>query len=261
MGILWYQSVRSILLHHRLVAKNSNASAMLGTEVWFENVTAYRRLQTSKNLASLGLSRLGWVNITAALLSLSALHTLPEMSSLLSLSGISSLNLCTDGRYVGIHDDPAIMLILWLIFRRGSSCLAISLWNVVENSATGLNWCSSSTALTASSSARARIEFAAVDKSDFWSDALFPRHIHHEILSIPGGWIVTVAVPAEMVVQTSWSTGFSENHLAAREVYQREHSGFLIVSTVKLYFTGLVNSSLEPFDRYDKSLACNFNYW
>ena len=57
--------------------------------------------------------------------------------------------------------------------------------------------------MTARSSARAKIEFAAVDKSDFWSVTLFPRHMRSENLSIPGGWIVTDVDPPEIVARTS----------------------------------------------------------
>ena len=59
MQILWYPSVRSILLQHSLAATNSIAASMLGSGVWFRIVTAFRDLQSNKNLGSLGLSRLG----------------------------------------------------------------------------------------------------------------------------------------------------------------------------------------------------------
>ena len=49
---------------------------------------------------------------------------------------------------------------------------------------------------------------AGVDKADFWSVALCPRHMHRAYLSMPGGWIVTGTVAAEMVAYIYWMAAF-----------------------------------------------------
>ena len=141
--------------------------------------------------------------MTTALVSSSAVYTLPEISSLLILSGIACYNLSPHGRLVGIQDDPEMIFILGLRFRMGGNSLRISLGNSTANSRTALNRFCSSAALTASSSTQARMDIAAVARAVFLSVTRFPGHMLTENLSMLGGWIVTGAGPAEIVGRTS----------------------------------------------------------
>lgn len=174
----------------------------------FTYIPGFWGQQGSSNLSSLGLSGFSWVNITTVVLSSSAPYTLPEISSLLILSLISCLNPSTDCIYLRIEHHCERILILSCIFCSCSNSLCVSMQNKVANSATGLNQYSSSVPLTASSSARVRMEFITVHNRDVRTVIRFPGHRRMGNLSMPVGWIVPGTVPAEIVPRTCWTTGF-----------------------------------------------------